>query len=56
LAAGETFDAIIGECNEALADNPQGASYHETKLKIAEYLNNMFVFDESIAGPSISVD
>jgi hypothetical protein len=56
LAAGTTFDAIIGECNEALADNPQSASYHETKLKIAECLKNKFVFDASIGGPSISAD
>ncbi len=56
LAAGKTFDAIIGECTEALADNPQSASYHEIKLRIAEYLKNNFVFDASIGGPSISVD
>jgi hypothetical protein len=56
LAAGKTFDAIIGECAEALADNPHSASYHEIELRIAEYLNNNFVFDTSIGESSISVD
>jgi hypothetical protein len=56
LAAGKTFDAIIGECKEAMADYPQNAAYHEIKLRIAEYLDNNFVFDASIGEPAISVD
>ena len=43
LATGQSFNDIIKECHFSMAEYPESASYYETKLKIAEYLNEHFV-------------
>ena len=45
LSLGKSFDTIIRQCNEAVTEYPESASYYETKLKIAEYLNANYVSD-----------
>ena len=48
LAAGQSFDEIIRDCEEGIEAqskiaNRDGINYWTTKLKIAEYLNNNFI-------------
>jgi hypothetical protein len=43
LALGQSFDEIIRETKEGMNEYPDSASYYETKLKIAEYLNENFI-------------
>jgi hypothetical protein len=48
LTCGYSLDTIVKDCKEAIEEhsrlaNPDGLSYWDTKLKIAQYLNQHFV-------------
>jgi hypothetical protein len=48
LAGGYSLEIIVKDCKEAIQEhsrlnNPDGSRYWETKLKIAQYLNEHFI-------------